>query len=211
MDAMILPDNDETRAQAASYVATGGIVAFRTDTFYGLGVDPFNRTALSALLALKGREEGKPILIVISDKKIAARFIRQNSPLFDALSARFWPGALTLVVAARAEVPTELTAGTGTIGIRLPADEDVRALVRAAGGALTATSANRAGEPPARTAAEVARAFPHGLALIIDGGAARTEQPSTVVDAIGDEPRLIREGFIRWRVILADLQRMYEP
>ena len=198
---MILPDNAETRAQAASCVAKGGIVAFRTDTFYGLGVAPFNRAAVSALLALKGREEGKPILVVISDKEIAARFISHSSPLFDALSTRFWPGALTLVGNARAEVPTELTAGTGTIGIRLPADEDVRAFVRAAGGALTATSANRAGEQPARTAVEVVRAFPHGLALIVDSGAARTEQPSTVVDATGERPRLIRAGVVPWREI----------
>jgi L-threonylcarbamoyladenylate synthase len=211
MSAMILPDDDETRTKAAACVAAGGIVAFRTDTFYGLGVDPFNRAAVAALLALKGREEGKPILVVISDRQVAARFMKDESPVCDSLSARFWPGALTLVVAARPEVPPELTAGTGTIGIRLPADEDVRALVRVAGGALTATSANRAGEPPARTAAEVARAFPAGLSLVVDGGAARTEQPSTVVDAIGDEPRLLREGVIRWRVIRAALQGMYEP
>ena len=85
----------------------------------------------------------------------------------------------------------------------LTAGEEVRAFVRAAGGTLTATSANRAGEQPARTAAEVAQAFPAGLALIVDGGAARTEQPSTVVDVNGAEPRLIREGVIPWSEIKA--------
>jgi L-threonylcarbamoyladenylate synthase len=112
---------------------------------------------------------------------------------------------LTLVGKARADVPDELTAGTGTIGVRLPADDDVRALVRVCGGALTATSANLAGARPARTAAEVARAFPHGLALIVDGGPARTDKPSTVVDVTGDTPRLIREGAIVWREIEAAL------
>lgn len=97
---------------------------------------------------------------------------------------------------ARVEVPDELTAGTRTIGIRLPDDAEVRALVGACGGALTATSANPAGQPPARTAAEVARYFPHGIELILDGGEARTDSPSTVLDITGDAARLIREGVI---------------
>jgi L-threonylcarbamoyladenylate synthase len=196
---MILKDKPETRARAAAFVRAGGLVAFRTDTFYGLGADPCRRDALQKLLALKGREDGKPILLVISDMSEVARFSASGGKLFDAVSARYWPGALTLVVSARPELPGELTAGTGTIGLRLPADEAVCEVVRACGGALTATSANRAGEPPARTAGEVARAFPDGLSLIVDGGAARTQQPSTVLDVSGGEARLIREGVVGWR------------
>ncbi|HEX8457198.1 MAG TPA: L-threonylcarbamoyladenylate synthase [Pyrinomonadaceae bacterium] len=199
---MILKDSQETREHAAALVKAGGLISFRTDTFYGLGADPFNREALGRLLALKGREDGKPILLVIADATEVTRFNARGGRLFDALSARHWPGALTLVVGARPELPEELTAGTGTIGLRLPADEDVRELLRACGGALTATSANRAGEPPARTATEAAGAFPEGLALIIDGGAARLEAPSTVLDVSGDdEARLIREGAVSWRVL----------
>ncbi|HEV7905529.1 MAG TPA: L-threonylcarbamoyladenylate synthase [Pyrinomonadaceae bacterium] len=196
---MILRDSQETRRQAAALVKAGGLIAFRTDTFYGLGADPFNRDALRQLRALKGRDDGKPILLVISDAPEVARFSPRRAKFFDALSARHWPGALTLVVSAHADLPAELTAGTGTIGLRLPDDEAVRALVRACGGALTATSANLAGEPPARTAEEVERAFPAGLALIVDGGATHTEAPSTVLDVAQDEPRLIREGAVSWR------------
>jgi len=196
---MILKDNRETRERAAALVRAGGLIAFRTDTFYGLGADPFHPGALQNLLALKGREEGKPILLVISDASEVARFNARGSKLFERISARHWPGALTLVVSARTELPEELTAGTGTIGLRLPADEEVCALVRACGGALTATSANRAKEPPARTAEEVARAFPAGLSLIVDGGAARSREPSTVLDVSGSEARLIREGAVSWR------------
>ena len=196
---MILKDNRETRERAAAIVKAGGIVAFRTDTFYGLGADPFNRAALQNLLALKGREDGKPILLVIADASEVARFNARRSKLFDAVSALHWPGALTLVVGAHAELPEELTAGTGTIGLRLPADAEVCAFVRACGGALTATSANRAGEMPARTAEDVARAFAGGLALVVDGGAARSTEPSTVLDVSRGEARLIREGAVSWR------------
>ncbi|HZH29354.1 MAG TPA: L-threonylcarbamoyladenylate synthase [Pyrinomonadaceae bacterium] len=196
---MIFADNPQTRARAAALVRAGGLIAFRTDTFYGLGADPFNRGALQNLLALKGREDGKPILLVISDAAEVARFNARGGKLFDRISARHWPGALTLVVRARPELPEELTAGTGTIGLRLPADVEVRDLVRVCGGALTATSANCAGEPPAHTADEVSRAFPKGLALIIDGGAARSQEPSTVLDVSGGEARLIREGAVNWR------------
>jgi L-threonylcarbamoyladenylate synthase len=193
---MTAQDSEETRAQAAQVVAAGGVIAFRTDTFYGLGADPFNRAALSRVNSLKGRDGGKPILVVISDAAEAGRFIADDSALFNSISAQYWPGALTIVVKARPEVPDELTAGSLTIGLRLPDDESVRSLIRACGGALTATSANLAGEPPARTAEEVSRSFPRGLDLIVDGGKSRADKPSTVLDLSNEHARLIREGAV---------------
>jgi L-threonylcarbamoyladenylate synthase len=191
---LILPDSVETHERAAQTVRAGSIIAFRTDTFYGLGADPFNSRALQALRLLKGREEEKPILVVVSDAAEAGRFFAERSAIFESLTERHWPGTLTIVAAARAEVPEELTAGKRRIGVRLPADDAVRAFIRACGGALTATSANLAGEPPARTAQEVARSFPNGLALIVDAGATQSELPSTVLDINETPPRLIREG-----------------
>lgn len=176
-------------------IAAGGVLAFRTDTFYGLGADPFNRDALRRVNELKGRD-GKPILVVVSDEESVERFIANKSRLFDAITRRHWPGALTLVVEAKREVPLELTAGSNTVGLRLPDDEEVRSFVRATGGALTATSANLAGEPPASSAEEVARSFPTGLDLIVDGGPSRGDKPSTVLALDGNEPRLIREGAV---------------
>lgn len=196
---MMLKDSRVGRHRAAALVRAGSLLAFRTDTFYGLGADPFNQNALQKLLALKGREDGKPILLVISDAVEVERFSARRTKLFDAISARHWPGALTLVVPAHAHLPPELTAGTETIGLRLPADEEVRSFVRACGGALTATSANPAGKLPARTAEEVRQYFPAGLGLIIDGGATRTEEVSTVLDVSQDKARLIREGAVGWR------------
>jgi L-threonylcarbamoyladenylate synthase len=192
---LIYPDSPETRERASNVVAAGGLVAFRTDTFYGVGADPFNPAALDSINALKGRD-GKPILVVAADAADAERLVAERTRTFELLAARHWPGALTLVASARAEVPELLTAGTGTVGVRLPDDEECRAIVRACGGLLTATSANPAGRPPARTAAEVADYFPVGLGLVIDGGATRTELPSTVVDVSGPEARLIREGVV---------------
>lgn len=193
---MILADSQSARERAAAVTASGGVVAFRTDTFYGLGADPFNVAALRNLKSLKGREAGKPLLVVISDAAEALRFIEDRSETFSRVCAQHWPGPLTIVVRARAGVPSELTAGTETIGVRLPDDEPVREFIRACGGALTATSANLSGEPPARTAQEVARSFPTGLDLIIDSGEARGERPSTVLDLSHQEPRLIREGAV---------------
>ncbi|HYY94310.1 MAG TPA: L-threonylcarbamoyladenylate synthase, partial [Pyrinomonadaceae bacterium] len=128
----------------------------------------------------------------------------------EVLAARHWPGALTLIAQARAEVPELLTAGTGTIGVRLPDDEEARAIVRACGGVLTATSANPAGRAPARNASEVEDYFPRGLGLVIDGGAARTELPSTVLDVSGARARLIREGVVPRGEIEATLKSIKE-
>jgi L-threonylcarbamoyladenylate synthase len=193
---MIHNYNEGVRGKAVEVIHRGGLIAFRTDTFYGLGVDPFNRVALQALRNLKGREEAKPILVLIADRADVDRFIEQRSSLFDRGAELYWPGPLTLVGQARKELLEELTAGTRTIGIRLPNDTAVRDLVRACGGALTATSANPARQPPARTAREVANYFPGGIDLIINGGGVGEVEASTVLDVSDAEPRLIREGAI---------------
>src|SRR5713226_5648877 len=105
---------------AAKTIARGGVIAFRTDTFYGLGADPFNRSAVQRIKQLKGREANKPILVVISDIDQVERFISERSRTFDLLAERFWPGPLTLIGKAAPEVPDEIGAGTGTVGVRLP-------------------------------------------------------------------------------------------
>ncbi|HEV7799278.1 MAG TPA: L-threonylcarbamoyladenylate synthase [Pyrinomonadaceae bacterium] len=192
---MIQKDNEQIRIKAAEIVANGGVIAFRTDTFYGLGVDPFNREAIVRVRELKGREAAKPILLLISDANELDRFVN-NSEFLRMIAVGHWPGPLTLIGGARPEVPVELTAGTGTIGVRLPDDEDARALVRACGGALTATSANPSGQPPARNAKEVENYFREGIDLIIDGGETIATEPSTVLDLSGAKRRLVREGAI---------------
>lgn len=192
----IVPNTEEERARARRLLEAGGVVAFRTDTFYGLGTDPFNASGVRRINLLKEREGRKPVLVVISSPEEAERFISEKTKLFDELTKRYWPGALTLVCKAGSSVPEGITAGSGTIGLRLPDDEEVLEFIRSCGGALTATSANLAGQPPARTALEAAQYFPAELDLIIDGGAARTDKPSTVIDVSRTPARLIREGEI---------------
>jgi L-threonylcarbamoyladenylate synthase len=200
---MIRSDSQTTRAEAGRIISNGGLIAFRTDTFYGLGADPLNPAAVATIRELKGREESKPILLLISDLDQLARFVSEPSGTF-GLAVGCWPGPLTLIGPARSELPIELTAGTKTIGVRLPNDENVRALVRACGGALTATSANVSGQLPARTAKEVEDNFPKGIDLIIDGGEVTATEPSTVLDLSEPEPRLVREGAMP-RAALADV------
>ena len=192
----MIHNDAESRARAAAIISSGGVIAFRTDTFYGLGADPLNAHAVRKVKELKGREENKPILLLISDADQINRFIEEPGS-YRKIAGHHWPAALTLVGRGLSEIPSELTAGTNTIGLRLPDDEEVRALVRVCGGALTATSANPAGSPPAQTAAEVENYFPTGIDLIIDGGAALITEPSTVVDVSGEQPKLIREGAVK--------------
>jgi L-threonylcarbamoyladenylate synthase len=193
---VVISQTTESLHRTSETIAQGGIIAFRTDTFYGLGADPFNREAVQKTKQLKGSD--KPILIVISDLDQVTRFVAEPSQTFYLLAKTFWPGPLTLIGKAARGVPDEITAGTQTIGVRLPGDEKVRALVRACGGALTATSANPSHQEPAKTAPEVSSYFDHGIDLIIDDGDAETDQPSTVVNVCGDDLRLIREGVVSW-------------
>jgi len=193
---MIVPETEETREHAAILIANGGVVAFRTDTFYGLGVDPLNPNAVARLRKLKGQDDSKPILLLVGDTSDLDRLIVDRSETFELVARTFWPGALTIVGRAASGVPDGLTAGTGTVGVRLPNDENVRALVRLCGGALTATSANLSGSPPARSAEEVEAYFPKGIDLIIDAGRVVATQPSTVLDLSQLEPRMIREGAV---------------
>ena len=187
---------DTTRPRAFDIVKRGGVIAFRTDTFYGLGADPFNSLAVERIKELKGREDDKPILLLISNRRQLTRLIKVRSKAFEVLAKGLWPGPLTIIGLAVDNLPGEITAGTGTVGVRLPADEQVRRVVDICGGVLTATSANPSGAAPGESAKQVRDYFAGGIDLIIDGGPVAATQPSTVVDASSDEVKIIREGAV---------------
>jgi len=199
---VIFPDNEATRLKAAELIKSGGVIAFRTDTFYGLGVDPFNGTAVERIKQLKGREDNKPILLLISDRSQLGRVIESRSEAFDLLAREFWPGPLTIIGRAVDSLTPAITSGSGTVGVRLPGEESVGRLVEICGGLLTATSANPSGQAPAENAKQVDEYFAEGIELIIDGGAVQATQASTVVEAT-DGVRIVREG----AVSKADLER----
>jgi L-threonylcarbamoyladenylate synthase len=177
-------------------LAAGGVVAFPSETFYGLGVAALDAAAVRRLFALKGRPESRPILVLV-DAPAAVERVATLTERARALIARHWPGALTLVLPALPAVPVELTAGTGTIGVRQSGHPVARALAAALGAPVTAPSANLTGEPPPTTAAQVLRVFDGRIDLVLDGGTTPGGLPSTVLDVTVEPPRVLREGAVR--------------
>ncbi|PYN18422.1 MAG: threonylcarbamoyl-AMP synthase [Candidatus Rokuibacteriota bacterium] len=182
---------------AAAVLRADGLVAFPTETFYGLGAAALRPAAVRRIFDVKGRPEGKPLLVLVDSIAMVERLTTDVPPRARALMDRYWPGALTLVLRARADVPFEITAGSGTIGVRLSAHAVARALVTALGGPVTAPSANLSGRPAPTTAAEAVAAFGDALPLVLDGGATQGGRPSTVLDVTVDPPRVIRAGAVQ--------------
>lgn len=185
-----------TLRDAASVLRAGGLVAFPTETFYGLGAAGLSAQAVRRVFAVKGRPESKPLLLLVDSVAMLDTIVSRIPPAARPLMARHWPGPLTLVLPARDTVPEAVTAGTGTVGVRLPAHPVARALVAALGEPVTAPSANPSGAPPPTTAAEVLGHFDGVIELILDGGPTPGGEPSTVVDATVDPPRILRRGAV---------------
>jgi L-threonylcarbamoyladenylate synthase len=180
----------------AAILRRGGVVAYPTETFYGLGALARDGAAVRRLAHAKGRPDGKPLPLVAADLAMVEE-VAELAAVASALAARFWPGPLTLVVPARPGLPAEITAGTGTVGIRVPGSEIARALCRAAGGAVVSTSANRSGAPPAARAGDLDPGVAARLDGVLDGGPAPGGLASTVVAVEGTSIRLLREGPVR--------------
>ena len=194
---------------AAGIVRGGGVIAFPTETFYGLGACPFDARAVQRIFDLKGRSfRSAPILVLIRSRADLVALVSKITPAAERLMEACWPGPLTLVFHAAAAVPSVLTAGTGTIGVRLPAHPDVQRLLEAVGGPLTGTSANRSGQPPATRAEDVDRALGDGVDAVLNGGPTPGGLPSTVVDTTVTPPRVIREGRVPTAAVLAIINPM---
>ena len=182
--------------EAARVLGRGGLVAFPTETFYGLGAAALDRRAVRRVFEVKGRPASMPLLVLVDSEAMVGRVAPEIPARARALITRHWPGALTLVLRAAAGLPAELTAGTGTVGVRLPAHPTARALVRALGAPVTAPSANPTGAEPPTTAGAVLAHFGDALDLVLDGGPTPGGAPSTVVDVTVDPPRVIRQGAV---------------
>lgn len=184
---------DEALEQILTFLRAGGVIAFPTDTAYGLGADPFNDDAVRTIFKIKGREETKPILVLVNSVEMANN-IAVLSERALALAGRFWPGPLTMILPARPLVPSSVTAGTSTIGVRWADTALTQRLLGGFGRPITATSANRSGLPSAVTIAELREQLGESVELLIDGGELPTRAGSTLLDLTETPARLLREG-----------------
>ncbi|MFQ6082147.1 MAG: L-threonylcarbamoyladenylate synthase [Candidatus Aminicenantia bacterium] len=195
----------------AQILREGKVVVYPTDTFYGLGANPFNPQAVNKIFRLKRREEGKPLLIIISDLNQVEQITEEIPEIFYPLSERFWPGPLTLVLKASAKFPDEMLGEGKTIGIRLPDFPWLRALVRKTGFPIISTSANISGEKEILSPIELKKIFFGEVELIVDGGKTQEIKPSTVLDLTEKNPRVIREGMIPKKELIDFLEKIKNP
>jgi len=196
MACPILKPDPRGIKKAAQIILQGGIIAFPTESFYGLAADALNEAALKKIFRVKGREEGKPILLLIADQSWLKGLVQEISPLAERLMEKFWPGPLTLVFNASPQLSPLLTADTGKIGIRLSPHPVTQALVQGVGRAITGTSANLSGQPGTLTAREAFHSLGESLDAVLDGGKTAGGPGSTVLDVSDPSPRMIREGMI---------------
>jgi L-threonylcarbamoyladenylate synthase len=183
----------------------GGVVAYPTDTLYGLAVDPRNDRAVGELYRIKGRLVDKAIpLIAASRVQVEAR-AGALGPLASALADAFWPGPLSLVIPAWPDLAPALLAGHAGVAVRVPAHDLPRLLAEALGHPVTSTSANLSGLPPTAEPEAVAELLAGTSALLLDGGLAPGGPPSTIVDTTCEQVVLIREGAIRWERVISEL------
>jgi L-threonylcarbamoyladenylate synthase len=195
----LLRPDDAGITAAARLIARGEIVAYPTETVYGLGADPFDVAALRRLFEVKGRDAKNPVLLIVSDMEQLREIAGEISDEARQCMRRFWPGPLSLLLPKSPRLPEYLTAGHGKIGVRQTADPIAVSLCRAVGHAVTSTSANKSGEPPVRVLAELKL---EGVAAGIDAGEIPVTAPSTVFDP--DEHVVVRVGAITPEELTAD-------
>ena len=192
-------------ANLVKVLRRGGIVAYPTDTMYGLAVDPRNDIAVRHLFDVKARDRAAAVALIACDLPQA-----QEAGMFGAselaLARAFWPGPLTIVVPASSTLSKSLTGDLQTVGVRVPAHAVAQALAAAFASCITATSANLSGRPPALTADDVTAALGSRIDAVIDAGPAPGGAPSTIVEVVSDHPVLRRSGAIAWDRVLESLQ-----
>jgi tRNA threonylcarbamoyl adenosine modification protein (Sua5/YciO/YrdC/YwlC family) len=198
------PPSAEALRRAIEALAQGRPIAIPTDTVYGLAADPFLPGAADRLFDAKRRPRDVSLPVLVSSTEQALALATAVPPTAAALMARFWPGALTVVLPARPGLAADLGDDDATVGVRCPAHPVPLALC-AVVGPLATTSANRHGEPTLTTAAEVLAAFGDEVPVVLDGGTC-AGSPSTVVDCTGIEPRLLRQGRLPWSDLVAALR-----
>lgn len=212
-----LPPTDSNLARAAEIIRAGGLVAFPTETVYGLGADAFNPSALAKIFAAKGRPTADPLIVHICEVNQLELVTGSVSDEAMSLVEEFWPGPLTLVLPRGEQVPDLITAGLGSVAVRLPDHPVALALLRKAGVPIAAPSANLFGHTSPTTAAHVLADLDGRVDLIIDGGATRVGVESTVLDMTSNPARILRHGGVSQERIeqvigtVDTVERNYKP
>jgi len=199
---MVTPSEIE---HAAAVLKRGGVVAFPTETVYGLGADAANAAAVAKIYALKGRPSTHPVIVHLAGVEALADWVLAIPSSAALLAARFWPGPLTMIMRRASHVLDAVTGGQDTVAIRVPAHPVAQALLRAFGGGVAAPSANRFGRVSATTAAHVRAEFGAALDCLLDGGECAVGIESTIVDLSGAQPRLLRPGGVSLAALEAAL------
>jgi len=199
------PD-DRVLIAAAEAVLRGGVIAFPTDTLYGLGCSLLDASAVEMIARLKRRDRSLAVISLIPDAAQVYGLATDITPVAERLMARFWPGPLSLIFRASALVPATVRGAGGTVALRCPKDRLCERLLDRIGGPVVASSANLTGQRPAETAEEVIRIFGNQVDLVLDGGPRHGGQPSTLVDVSGSRPRLLRRGAVDVTAELGDFE-----
>ena len=186
----------EGMKQAGDIIKNGGLVAFPTETVYGLGGDALNPESSRKIYAAKGRPSDNPLIVHIADVGDMALLVKEITPQAKKLAETFWPGPLTMILPKSDRVPYETTGGLDTVAIRYPSHKTAQAFIKAAGGYIAAPSANTSGKPSPTQAKYVAEDMDGKIDMIIDGGAVGIGLESTIVDLSGDKPMILRPGYI---------------
>lgn len=181
---------------AADFIKRGRVIGVPTDTVYGLSADPFNLAAIEQVFQVKGRPETRALPILVNSIEQAVTLARDVPDVFLVLAHKFWPGALTLVLEATRRVPLKVTGNSGQVALRWPNSRITSALIEAAGGPVTGTSANLSGFPSCTSADQIVKQLGNRLPLILDGGDTGGTLASTIVRIDGDDWALVREGAV---------------
>ena len=182
--------------EAGDVIRAGGLVAFPTETVYGLGGDALNPSSSEKIYCAKGRPSDNPLIVHIADMEALSAIVREVPESALKLAQRFWPGPLTMIFHKSDLVPRETTGGLDTVAVRMPAHRVARELIRAAGGYVAAPSANRSGRPSPTVAKYVAQDMDGRIEMIIDGGDVEIGLESTIVDLTAERPTILRPGYI---------------
>jgi L-threonylcarbamoyladenylate synthase len=200
------PDDDQRLAEAARRIRDGEVIAFPTDTVYGLAADPSNDAALTKLFEIKGRASEQRVPLIAANAEQVEATIGPLPPLARRLAASFWPGPLTLILQAAQRFSARVAGDDQKVAVRVPAHDAARTLAALVGRAITATSANRSGASPAVSADDVVAELSDVVGLVLDAGPSRVREPSTIVDVTAASPRLVRAGVVAWERVLESLQ-----